>query len=406
MKKILYISYDGLTDPLGQSQILPYLVALSKKGYRFTILSFEKKERFEKEKEIIKSIIEQAEIRWVPLWFTKKPPVLAKMWDHWRLMKTAKRLYQTERFDGVHCRSYIAAEAGLMLKKKFGVKLIFDMRGFWADEKVENGQWNLKNPVYKTTYRKYKNLERELLLNADAIVTLTDAAKDYLLQQPEYKQLQIDVIPCCADLSHFDFQRISTDEKKKLRSELGLKDDQKLITYLGSVGGWYMTKEMFAFFKQLEQSQPQYKMLMLTKDDPEAVKTQATALGIQNGSLLVTYAQRQQLPRYLAISDLGLFFINNSFSKTASSPTKHAELMGMGIPVICNDIGDTGRIVSRTNTGVVVNEFEENSFKEIIGSIDQLLATDKQKIRHCALDIFDLNAGVDKYATIYQRLFH
>ena len=404
IKNILYISYDGLTDPLGQSQILPYLVALSNKGYRFTILSFEKKERFEKEKQIIESVIEPAQIRWVPLRFTKKPQVLAKMWDHWRLMNTAKRLYKEEKFDWVHCRSYIAAEAGLMLKKNFGVKFIFDMRWFWADEKVENGQWNLKNPLYKVTYRKYKHLERELLLNADAVVTLTDAAKDYLLRQPAYKHLKIDVIPCCADLSHFDFQKVSPEVKQQLRNKLSLKDDQKLITYLGSVGGWYMTKEMFSFFKQLKQSQPQYKMLVLTKDDPETVKAEAAASGIQNGSLIVTYAQRQQLPGYLAISDIGLFFISNSFSKTASSPTKHAELMGMGIPVICNDIGDTGRIINETRTGMVVNEFAENNFTDVIERIDELLATSKQKIRECALDIFDLNAGVEKYASIYQRL--
>ena len=30
-KQILYISYDGITDPLGQSQILPYIIGLTKK---------------------------------------------------------------------------------------------------------------------------------------------------------------------------------------------------------------------------------------------------------------------------------------------------------------------------------------------------------------------------------------
>ena len=35
-----------MTDPLGQSQVLPYLIGLTKEGYQFTILSFEKKERF------------------------------------------------------------------------------------------------------------------------------------------------------------------------------------------------------------------------------------------------------------------------------------------------------------------------------------------------------------------------
>src|SRR5205814_6316570 len=36
---VLYISYNGMLDPLGQSQVIPYLKELSKLGVRFTLLS-------------------------------------------------------------------------------------------------------------------------------------------------------------------------------------------------------------------------------------------------------------------------------------------------------------------------------------------------------------------------------
>ena len=41
-KRVLYLSYNGMLDPLGQSQVLPYLKELSKLGVRFTLLSFER----------------------------------------------------------------------------------------------------------------------------------------------------------------------------------------------------------------------------------------------------------------------------------------------------------------------------------------------------------------------------
>ena len=44
MIKALYVSYDGLLDPLGQSQVLPYVEALAK-SHEITVLSFEKNER-------------------------------------------------------------------------------------------------------------------------------------------------------------------------------------------------------------------------------------------------------------------------------------------------------------------------------------------------------------------------
>lgn len=47
-KKILFISYDGMTDPLGQSQVIPYLQGLSKQGYEIFLLSCEKNKPFNK----------------------------------------------------------------------------------------------------------------------------------------------------------------------------------------------------------------------------------------------------------------------------------------------------------------------------------------------------------------------
>ena len=56
-KKILFISYDGMTDPLGQSQAIPYLAGLSAFGYEFTILSCDKPSRYKKNREKVLSLL-------------------------------------------------------------------------------------------------------------------------------------------------------------------------------------------------------------------------------------------------------------------------------------------------------------------------------------------------------------
>jgi len=117
-KKILYISYDGMTDPLGQSQVLPYLAGLSGQGYEFTLLSFEKKKRFEVSGQVIRSLCEKHAIRWVPLFFSSRPPVLSKLYDQWKMKRMVEKLHQKYHFDFTHCRSYVAAAAGLKLFKK------------------------------------------------------------------------------------------------------------------------------------------------------------------------------------------------------------------------------------------------------------------------------------------------
>ena len=402
--KILYLSYDGLTDPLGQSQILPYLIHLTKQGFRFTILSFEKRDRFEKEAAIIESIVAAHEITWVPLFFTPKPPVLSKIYDRHQMWRTALRLQQQHSFSLIHCRSYVAAEVGLKLKERFGCKMLFDMRGFWADEKVDNGQWNLKSPLFKWIYQFYKKKEKEFLLKADGIVSLTYAAKEVLLQQPAYSQLSIDVIPCCADLQHFNFEAVSEQTINQKRAALQIPPNAKVITYLGSVGGWYMTKEMFLLFAAIQKQYPNYVMLVLTKDASEKVIQEAVDCGIPANKIYITYASRQELPSYLAMCSASLFFIRNSYSKTASSPTKHAELMGMGIPVICNDIGDTGNIISHTKTGLLIADFSAAAMHKAVNTLPQLEHIDKKHIRTCAKELFDLTAGAEKYYQLYQRI--
>jgi glycosyltransferase involved in cell wall biosynthesis len=405
-RKVLYISYDGMTDPLGQSQVLPYIIELSKHGYRFTILSFEKKKRYTAERKIIEKITREASIKWVPLFFTARPPILSKMYDRWQLMRKAFQLQRREKFDIVHCRSYIASEAGLRLKKKKGVKFLFDMRGFWADERVDNGQWDLKKSFYKKIYTHYKKKEKDFLLGADGIVSLTKAAKDFLLANPDYKNISVEVIPCCADLDHFNFNKISKQRSDDLRNELGILPGKKIITYLGSVGGWYMTHEMFAFYKRLLLKHPDFVMLILTKDDKTAVINEAVVSGIPADKIFVCYAPRDEVPAYLGITDCSIFFIRPTFSKTASSPTKHAELMGMGIPVICNNIGDTGNIIEATHTGVVVNAFSDNEYDKAVERLPQLLTISKDVIRQAALEFFDLKMGVEKYAALYSKILN
>lgn len=404
MKEVLYVTYDGLTDPLGQSQVLPYLIYLSEKGYRFTILSFEKPSRLKEEGAVVHSITNKAGIRWVPLQFTARPPVLAKAWDRWRMRQTAIRLHQKYKFGLVHCRSYVAAEVGLELKKTFGVKMLFDMRGFWADERVDNKQWNQQHWLYRWLYKYYKKKEHEFLLNADAIVSLTEAARTYLLQQTSYQHLHITVIPCCADLAHFDYNKIAASDISQLRASLGIHENHKVLLYLGSVGGWYLTAEMFRFFKLLHQEQPLFRMLVLTKDDPENVKAEALKEGVAPHCLTVQYVCRQQLPLYLAACQCSIFFIRNSFSKMASSPTKHAELMGMGLPVICNDIGDTGHIIKATGTGLLVDAFDVATLAKAATAVAQIELLDKAFIRASAFTYFNLQEGGAHYAAIYRRL--
>src|SRR5471030_192538 len=225
-KQILYISYDGMTDTLGQSQVIPYLVGVSKKGLNFTIVSCEKKEKYLENKEIITRILNNASIAWHPLFYTKQPPVLSTLYDYYRLKRKVRALYKQVGFDMIHCRSYLPSLLGLWIKKKYQVPFIFDMRCFWADERVDGGIWNIKNPIFKIIYRYFKKKEIAFVNESAEIVCLTNAGKNEILKWENLKinDHKISVIPCCVDIDVFNPDNFSPVRQQEVRQRLQIKN--------------------------------------------------------------------------------------------------------------------------------------------------------------------------------------
>lgn len=404
MKKILYITYDGITDPLGQSQILPYLAGLSGKGYEIHILSFEKKETFHRQKNTIDAIISRNNITWHPRFFTTKPKYISKYYDLFQLKRIATKLQQQFRFDAVHCRSYIAAQPGLLLKRKFGVKLIFDMRGFWIDERIENGQWNKNNLLFGLLIKRYRVIEKALLENSDNIISLTQKAKDHLVKAAAVPEKKITVIPCCVDLELFNPAHIDSGKLVELKMKLGIDEPDYLVTYSGSLGGLYLINETMAFFRKLKEQIPQAKLLVLSRITLPQLEPYLKANQIAGKDVLLCWSNRSEMPYYLAASKLALCFIRASFSKIASCPTKLPEYLAMGIPVVINaGIGDDDEIIQSGQCGVILQSFGEEVMAKEIARVKQFLVPHRQSIS-CAENYYSLESGISRYLSVYSTI--
>lgn len=402
-KKVLFISYDGLTDPLGQSQILPYLNGLSKEGHSITILSCDKATNFEKNREIVSKKAEEANIQWVSVNYEDKYPVISPTLNSRRLKKKAFELTEKGRFDIVHCRSIIPAQIGSALAKKFGLKFIFDIRGFWADERVDGKIWNLKNPIYNYLYNYFKKEEKRLFQYADTIVTLTDNAKNYIEEHFKTKGNFL-VVPCCVDFNHFNLDNVDSQDVKNKKESLGINNESYVLTYVGSLGARYQLREMLSFFKALKEKQANACFLIISKSDTSNIKQEAAEMGIDPDSIYITSCEYNEIPTYISIGAASIFFIVTSFSGKAVSPTKQAEVMSLGLPIVANSgLGDTDVILKATESGIVVNDYNNMTLES---AVNQLLNFDKSKeeIRAAALDYFTLESGIKKYSSVYENL--
>ncbi len=403
---ILFLSYDGMTDPLGQSQVIPYLAGLVARNFTVHLISFEKPEAASHQNQLA-FLLKEAGISWHPLAYTKRPPVLSTLYDIYQLQKKAEQLHRQHHFSVIHCRSYIAALVGLSMKRKLEVKFLFDMRGFWADERIDGGLWNLENPLYRTIYRFFKRKEISFLKEADAIISLTQNGKTELLSWPVAKQhkLSVEVIPCCVDLSLFDPEKVAPVKQDVWRAKLQLQPTDWVLSYLGSVGTWYMLPEMLDFFALLLKQKPTAKFLFISGENPAYIRQVATEKGIPGRAIVVQKAARQEVPELISLSNASIFFIKPVFSKKASSPTKQGELMAMGVPVICNaGVGDTDYVVNKYGAGVLVHEFSEVAYGQALAQLQASGETDRQKLRKGATEYFSLERGIEKYYNTYQSI--
>jgi glycosyltransferase involved in cell wall biosynthesis len=407
-RQVLFISYNGMLDPLGQTQVLPYLRELAKKGVQFTLLSFEKPHAFEPagvaKSEALRDELQTQGIDWHWLRYHRRPSLPATIYDVLAGYREARSLVKRKQIEMVHARGHIPATIAVWLKVWLDTKLIFDLRGLMAEEYVDAEHWRKGNLPYRIT----KSMEVKILAAADAIVTLTERIWPII---SEWEGLRgrtphHEVIPCCVDLARF---RFSEQERAQRRKELGL-DDQFTIVYSGSLDGWYLTDTMADFFASVVRRNPKAHMLWLTTGSHDRVRELMRGRNISKENFSVLSVAAADVPSYLAAADAGLSFIKRCVSKVASSPTKNGEYLACGLPVIINEgIGDSDALVDQWQAGVLIEEFNETEFEAAAREIEAMVVAPEARVkaRRVAEQLFHLETvGGARYAALYERVLN
>lgn len=405
-RRVLFISYNGMLDPLGQSQVIPYLRELAKRGVRFTLLSFERARAFEPDGitqcEQLRQKLESQGIEWHWLRYHQRPSVPATIYDVLAGLRKASELAQRNGIEMVHARGHIPATIALGLKKRFGTKMIFDLRGLMAEEYVDAEHWREGGLPYRIT----KATERRILASTDAIVTLTERIWPIIREWEGLRGRSVhhEVIPCCVDLSLFKFD---DEDRARRRAELGL-GDQFTLVYSGSLDGWYLTEKMVDFFASFLKQKRDAHLLWLTTGSHDRVRELMKSRNVEPGNFSVLSIPSSAVPSYLAAADAGLAFIKRCVSKIASSPTKNGEYLACGLPLIINaGVGDSDSLINDWKAGVLIKNFTEDEYAEAARSIEKIVAEPevRKSARSVAEQLFDLNAiGAERYAKLYENV--
>ncbi|MBM5796703.1 MAG: glycosyltransferase family 4 protein [Cyanobacteria bacterium K_Offshore_0m_m2_072] len=395
MSRILYLTRNGLNEPLGQSQVLPYLRGLSR-DYSITLISFEKPDdRFDSERmQEMRYQCNRHGIYWIPLQFRWKPRQWAPAFAFAQLAFVA--LWQWRHFSKpnlVHARSYVPAAIALLLHRLIGVPFIFDMRALWPEELITAGHLQRGSLLHRVLL----GLERRCLQEASIVVSLTWAAVRYLKQQypRELGGQRITVIPTCADLQ--SFQLAETAPVVPL-----------VIGCIGTVlSGWFLNDWLRAFFDAVVRVDPSARFELISRDAPEAILSALQPTSTWANRLRIQSASPAEMPAIVQRHTASVMFFTCGLSKLGSSPTRMAEVLGCGRPVVANPgVGDLEQVVRQHRVGVLALGASSSEMDICVAELLALLKDPDlaSRCRRTAESLFSLESGTAAYRQIYAQI--
>lgn len=398
--KIIYITHDGLTDHIGQSQILPYILDTSLE-HDFWVISVEKD--LNNVKMLRETFSHNKNIHWTPIRYPSSS-IFGFFLESIKMIYISVKTIIHNKVDIIHCRCYPGIFIGVVVKLLtffVGPRLLFDIRDFWLDSRIDTR----KN---KFIYRFLKLFEKFIYRISDGYVILTENAKKHIQRKygiSENGKKSITVIPCCADFEHFNPKRIKDSDKSDLRNKLNLNNDDFVIGYLGSLGPDYLINEMLDVFYIIKSLKNSSVFLMVTNTVEYARKKIQEDPRFTNDDFRIICSNRSMVPSYISLFNLSLVFIRPAFSKSGCSPTKVAELLSMNVPVLANEgVGDLNSLLSmpKNSSTVISLPIDEHEIKSFIEFIDR--NSEKEFIRNNSKDL-TLQNGARLYLSAYNSLY-
>ena len=393
---VLYICYQGVAEPLTQTQVVAYLEGLALAGYQVILLTFEPRRLLFGEERAWRSRLSQRGIVWHWIRYHKSPRIPATTWDVLNGALHGARLARRYKVKAVHARAHVAGLMALQIKRLTGARFLFDVRGFMAEEYSDAGVLKRDGAVFRLV----KRMERHLVRSADAIVVLTGKARTLLHEWygPELRGKSIAVIPCCVDMRVWQ-------EPEAHRPFDGNRP--MVFVYVGKLGGWYLTDAMTAFVATAKDRLGSLRWHVWTQSDPTVLGGFVRERGLEADVVIGSMPPEALAPR-VASGDAGLSFITQCLSKQASSPTKVGEYLAAGLPVVATGgVGDVDDLLRHARVGVVVPELTTMGYLKAVEEI-VALASDPDTMRRCravARESLDLEGvGWARYRKVYGEL--
>jgi glycosyltransferase involved in cell wall biosynthesis len=279
-------------------------------------------------------------------------------------------------------------------------KFIFEARGAKNEERVRTTQGDEHTLKMKIKMFFSETSEKLLLSKSDRIICVSNALKEYHIEKHKLSDDNFFVFPGAADSYLFFYDE---NLRNETRLELAINTNDILVVYSGRLEmKWEIPDKIFEFFKNLQQKDSRFKLLLITPDvemandfkDKYNCEDSVTALQVEF----------KEVNNYLNASDAGLLLREDIPMNNVASPTKFSEYLMSGLPVIISSgVNDFADIIDQTEFGVVVKGLDEISSKEF-EKLNESLKINKIEISEWGVQNLSKEFFLEKYIELLKEI--
>ena len=238
---------------------------------------------------------------------------------------------------------------------------------------------------------------KETLKEADKIITVSNATKDYVLSlgaKPE----KIKVLHNGVDLVHF---RPLTGKREEMRRKLGISQNSIVVLTVRRLVYKNGIDTLIESANIAVRKNPKITFLVVGKGpDLNNVQMRIRQLGIENNFRLTGFVKDEDLPFYYNAAD---FFVLPSKSGEGL-PLVALEAMACGLPVIATNVGGISEILMEDYGKLVPSNQPELLAKAILEFSNIDLSSRKLEIRAVMEEKYSWDKNVETLVEIYEEL--
>jgi glycosyltransferase involved in cell wall biosynthesis len=300
------------------------------------------------------------------------------------VLPTLRKLFKNNNFDAIVL--YAVPTYGLQtlwLAKRFQVPVLF--RALDVSHKIRS---SLLSPAIKW-------VEKRIYKQVDLLSANNAAMADYCQGLGKRTTATIVHYPPL-DLIHFQ----QGERDQELRKSLGLKAEDRVITYMGSFFYFSGLKEALLAFALEAEKNRRLKLLLIGGGEQEGeLRKLAQNLGIQDQTVFTGFVGYKDLPKYLKIADVAVNTLQPTLVANVAFPNKVLQYMAVGLPVVSTRLQGLYQTFGK-DSGIAWAEDAKAVMQAAIQLVDKSdaeLAQIRQMQLSAVSKIFSVEAAVNKF---------